>query len=539
MKIFIYLVLFFCSKFVFGQSLILDNSFGNNGIFYTPPDSLERVFSLKEGPDGKIILLSTVQIDPFFDSLNLHLRKFFSNGQPDLSFGNNGLVKLFYGEFLFAIPSMAIQSDGKILINWYKTNTLGVSVCSTTRLLSNGNLDTSFGLNGEVITALSPRGTKGGGIALQSDGKIIVGGTISRANGSCAFLIRLYPDGTRDFSFKNIADLYLNTVDSIPHAYVDCLSIGTDDKILFTSGRSTLSGSDREAALLVKLLKNGQLDLSFGKNGIASSPSNLINNVSNFTEIGYRHSVLPNGDIVLCGKRSFLAIDSSDFLNYAFVSMFDPTGKSKLSFGIDGIILKRFFSNSAENESIADIIIEGSSNILLTGYYFPVNSYNSIISNVNTNGNFEPSFGTNGRQIINLPNINESVGQALLKLRDGKFLLSGYCKDSNGKRGLYLARFNPLSTNTSDLLPGLVSFSVQPNLVESELQLLLELEEEKKVGISIFSVDGKEVKTLAKETLFTQGKSVLSYNVNGLNAGMYFVLISDGIHRQSMPFVKR
>ena len=59
---------------------------------------------------------------------------------------------------------------------------LGVIIFATNVYSQAGSLDASFGTGGKVVTSINSGSDKAYGIALQSDGKIIVGGTFSSYN---------------------------------------------------------------------------------------------------------------------------------------------------------------------------------------------------------------------------------------------------------------------------------------------------------------------------------------------------------------------
>ena len=93
------------------------------------------------------------------------------------------------------VLSNAIQSDGKMIVGGYFSDYNGTPANFIIRLNSDGSVDTSFvyglGFNSSVFS-----------IAIQSDGKILVGGGFTDYNGTSANrIIRLNSDGSIDTSF--------------------------------------------------------------------------------------------------------------------------------------------------------------------------------------------------------------------------------------------------------------------------------------------------------------------------------------------------
>jgi uncharacterized delta-60 repeat protein len=147
-----------------------------------------------------------------------------SVGATELSFINNAVVSGAGGTAKFggSITSIVQQSDGKILIggSFLNYGTL-TGVTRLIRLNSNGTLDTAFSDNLKVGTA--PKFTAGqiDSITVDSDGKILVGGTFDYAsngsNNSHYRFIKLNSDGTLDTSFSSNAifsSIYSSTVSS-------------------------------------------------------------------------------------------------------------------------------------------------------------------------------------------------------------------------------------------------------------------------------------------------------------------------------------
>jgi uncharacterized delta-60 repeat protein len=150
----------------------------------------------------------------------------------------------------FAFPgigySVAIQSDSKIIVGGSFTTYSGVTANRLIRLNTDGTVDSSFnigtGFNGSVQK-----------IQIQSDGKILVAGTMSTFTGSSIYrMVRLNTNGTLDTSF-NIGTGFDNTVRDI--------EIQSDGKILVSGDYTNFSGTSQNG--LIRLNTNGTKDTSF------------------------------------------------------------------------------------------------------------------------------------------------------------------------------------------------------------------------------------------------------------------------------------
>lgn len=146
------------------------------------------------------------------------------------------------------IESLLIQPDGKILVAGRFSSFDGQSFSRLVRLNNNGSIDSGFNIGtgfDKIVYTL----------ALQSDQKIIVGGTFLNYNGSSQRrILRLNTNGSLDTSFES--DVAFSNGDVLS------LLIQPDDRILVGG---TFSGTYKTvpSVRLIRLLKSGDYDTSF------------------------------------------------------------------------------------------------------------------------------------------------------------------------------------------------------------------------------------------------------------------------------------
>jgi uncharacterized delta-60 repeat protein len=145
-----------------------------------------------------------------------------------------------------SIESSALQNDGKIVLggSFYSVN--GTPCNGIARLNSDGSYDNSFqsGYPGMVFA-----------VALQADGKIIIGGSFTSYNGVSIYrLARINSNGTLDATF-NTGTGALGSVS------VSCIAIQTDGKIVFGGSFTNFDGVTRNR--IARVNQDGTLDLSF------------------------------------------------------------------------------------------------------------------------------------------------------------------------------------------------------------------------------------------------------------------------------------
>lgn len=161
-----------------------DASFGTGGMLHLT-SSLPNLFTLQGKavaiqPDGKILAQALSKRSPPLQS-QMHLFRLLPDGSPDSSFSGDGEALLNgTAEALDITNQIYLQPDGKILVG--RLNSL-------TRLLPNGELDNTFGTNGNSVSSLNFYNC-----TLQQDGKIVCAGFLSGR----ALLVRLNENGSGD-----------------------------------------------------------------------------------------------------------------------------------------------------------------------------------------------------------------------------------------------------------------------------------------------------------------------------------------------------
>ena len=112
-----------------------------------------------------------------------------ADGDLDTSFGSDGKVITATSSGSDAARSVAIQSDGKIVVAGYSNNGSNDDF-ALVRYNTDGTLDTSFDSDGKVTTAIGSSNEVAFSVAIQSDGKIVVAGY--RCDGGCDFALVRY-----------------------------------------------------------------------------------------------------------------------------------------------------------------------------------------------------------------------------------------------------------------------------------------------------------------------------------------------------------
>ena len=178
----------------------VDSSFNvGNGIpstFLPSGQGMNRINSLAIQPDGKILAAGAFQL--FNNQARTNLVRLHQDGSVDVSFVLAAFTA-FYSRYDAVLETVAVQSNGKIMVGGYFSKVGGRSCPSVARLNSDGSFDPSF---------ISPITDSGGTVRVvveHANGLLFIGGGFSLAQGGDNndgnSLIRLAPNGARDPGF--------------------------------------------------------------------------------------------------------------------------------------------------------------------------------------------------------------------------------------------------------------------------------------------------------------------------------------------------
>lgn len=251
----------------------LDASFGGDGIVtrnFLPYD-VARAAAVQ--PDGKVVLAgeSQITLPPLPGQIGVQrvdfgvLLRFNEDGSLDDTFGlGNGLHFQFGGidpnntvdTGWFA---MALQPDGKIITAGSFLVNGGPEIFLVSRFTANGILDETFGDDGnQTIDGIAARATS---IAVQPDGKILVGGDIDDAQSDPMFVARFDDDGTLDTGFGDAGTF---TFDG-PDVDLSDVAVQADGAVIMAGFSYGANGGQ---VVLVRLDEGGDPDPSFGEDGV-------------------------------------------------------------------------------------------------------------------------------------------------------------------------------------------------------------------------------------------------------------------------------
>lgn len=261
-------------------------------------------------------------------------------GDVDTSFGS------FVRNSSSSVRSMAIQPDGKVIVCGEFTTVNSVTQNFICRLNADGTLDTSFN------TGANPgAGNDIRTVALQPDGKIIVGGAFTALRGVTRNGIgRLNADGSLDTTFNNSSQGTVG-VSRGSAATIVALELQSDGKILLGGNFTTARGVTQNG--IARFNADGTLDTTFN---IGANPGTNTGTLGAAGANVFR--VLSNGDILVGGGFSTMrGVTQNGFAKLNSVGDIDTSFNAGANPGLD------------TNGDINDMVVQDDGKIVIVGTF--------------------------------------------------------------------------------------------------------------------------------------------------------------------------
>ena len=404
----------------------LDQSF-----FIATPLDIYSIDNITQQTDGGLIISSvpSLSYSPYADGSTKYLFRVNSNGTEDFTFNpGNGANS--------AIFSSIIQPDGKIILVGSFTKFNNSNSYGIIRLNTNGSVDNTFNAGSGADHSIRC-------IALQADGKIIIGGDFDTFNGnSTPRLARLNSNGTLDNSFVVGAGF---------NSSINSVVIDSQGKILVGGGFTTYDSETFNC--LLRLNSNGSVDMTFN---IGSGFNQQVNSIavkndgkiivggtfSAFNNVSVPSSVLslnPNGTLdntINLGDgfeeiRTIRVLDNQKIMLGGFFlsfTNFTQTGLKRLNAdGSDDLS----FNSSSSGSKVYDIDVQSDGKLIVVGDFTTFGgSPRNGIARIHVDGALDNTFNP-GAGIYNYLNVFTSVNTVLLQA-DGKIVIGGNFTSYNG-----------------------------------------------------------------------------------------------------------
>jgi uncharacterized delta-60 repeat protein len=285
-----------------------------------------------------------------------------------------------------------------------------------------GDLDTSFGVNGKVVTGFGPNDSRATSIVVQPDGKMLAGESCQTFDGSIHFALARYnPNGTLDSTFGANGKAVPRVFEMPNNGHVEnnILSI-----VLLDSGKFLVVGNYGinnvpSGIVIARFNTDGTIDTTFGTAGIVFKESGSVKE-------GLK--MLPDGKFIII---------SGDYVNYGGNNMpsaaferYTQEGVLDTTFGTDGKVVTSF-GNGYTGLTSMSLLPDGK--FVATGSFSPTgqNTVVMIAAKYNADGSLDTTFDTDGKVTTTFGTGTNSYGVFVSANSDGKITVAGTVFTSN------------------------------------------------------------------------------------------------------------
>ncbi|MDH3346532.1 MAG: hypothetical protein OEM02_00330 [Desulfobulbaceae bacterium] len=336
-----------------------DGEFGINGraIIDINGNTIKTNALLIDHDNNKIIVggSTTVSSRSSFALLRLN-----SNGVLDSSFQSDGAITTQLGNGDAEILALSYTADGKIIAAGYATVVSGDKDFALACYNADGSLYEGFGENG-IIIGNTADNDEIHAVAVDSAGRIVVAGYSTGTIGKVPVLTRYLDDGTIDTTFGDAQGT--KVIDTIgDDTVLNDLKILSNDSIVAV-GSTSNNNDGWEQALVIRVSAYGQLDESFGDQGVAYPTDDHVSSRGQAISILEDGSLLAAGSIGEVGDR-----DSMLFL-------FTHNGTADGTFGFEGALNVGL---EDEDDEISTLVVS-ENGIGMTGYTQDIDNKKSFL----------------------------------------------------------------------------------------------------------------------------------------------------------------
>jgi uncharacterized delta-60 repeat protein len=251
---------------------------------YYGPGSDETAHGMALQADGRIVVAGTLA-NPG-PSGSFAVARFLPDGQPDASFGEHGRTSFGLGNEVAS--AVAVQPDGKIVVGGYTAPGNAVNFM-VARFNADGKKDDTFNFIGWNVLDFLGGNDIATALALAPDGKIVMAGPVFNGARMVFGAARFNSDGTVDTSFdldgKQLFEFELGAIH-----WVSSVVVQPDRKIV-VAGHVGLDFA------LVRFNENGSVDTTFGSGG------KVLTNMGG-TDLVNALALAPSGWLYAAGLRA-------------------------------------------------------------------------------------------------------------------------------------------------------------------------------------------------------------------------------------------
>ncbi|MEO7210009.1 MAG: T9SS type A sorting domain-containing protein [Chitinophagaceae bacterium] len=327
-KLFKFFIIFVITNTIFIKSLnaqpgFLDPTFGNNGLVSS--NDIAGCHAVAIQNDGKI--LTAGEYSGFV------VERYNQDGTRDVNFGNNGRAFIKFHGNSDAATGIAVDQNQNIIVSGFEViNSITNIKIIVLKLKPNGNLDSSFGDNG-IVTQTIDKINYTSAMILQPDGKIIVSGQPGKNENDYfkTFLIRFNSDGNIDSSFGDNGKVITEFDEAVTST---AIALQSDGKII-SGGTYGFYYLRNPPYYIARYNADGSVDQGFGQEGIAKYAFGLGEGGDEWANDLNAIAIQPDGKIICGGNEG----DYINFSYDMGLVRFNNDGSLDYTYGTNGIVV--------------------------------------------------------------------------------------------------------------------------------------------------------------------------------------------------------
>jgi len=376
-------------------------------------------------PDGRVVACGSWQPNPV-EYTQIVVAQFLADGTPDTGFGIGGQRLIAATSDREECTGIALQADGRVVVAGYATGGFPPGSNLTrivARLTTDGALDPAFAAGAGHETFAGGLTTA---LALQNDGKILLGGYGPDASSYVFQVKRLLADGSPDTDFGSSSLASAGFAGGSTFDFGLAVAVDGSGRVI-VAGTSDYYGDYRMA--VARFLGNGQPDANFGDGGKVRGPAGTR---------GLAMAMQRDGALVVVGTA-----DPPPELDAAAMRVLDD-GSIDDTFGDAGVARLRWIDGSDVWTTWgAAVAIQDDGRIVIAGFTENTNTLTlGFLGRLDTHGQPDSAFANNGVETIDFANMAQPM-QALngVTLSSGRVVAVGDTSEVNGNRTGALARF--------------------------------------------------------------------------------------------------
>jgi uncharacterized delta-60 repeat protein len=338
--------------------------------------------------------------------------------------------------------AVAIDAQGRIVVAGTVERGGGNYDFGICRLNPDGSLDTTFGYYGRSVAAFDLGGAKAdfaNAMVIDPQGRILVAGSAEWYGSDTDFAVcRLTPDGYFDTSFglggKMTVpfDLGGGNGDSATGIALD-----SQGRIVLGGTAQYQSPLVYSLMAVTRLTSDGWLDTSFGADGKATSYFGEFGNGYPTVQLANAVAVDAQDRVVVAGVTWGQGLNGA----FA-VARLGADGQYDTSFGVYGQQIVQFDLGGNNFDEAKAVALDDQGRIVVAGTSSsgPYVNKEFSVCRLTDSGWFDPSFGNGGRQWFFFNSAIADWGNALAIDPQGRVTMAGYLSLTNGSTAMGVAR---------------------------------------------------------------------------------------------------